>query len=103
MGSNYRITFAESAVLDLEAIRSWYDGQQVPEVADRLISKIISKIEKLAEFPQSGRVVPEFDVHYLREIIFPPFRIVYRLGDNTIQVVRIWRGERQLKLAETSG
>ena len=46
----------------------------------------------------SGRVVPEFAMKDLREIIHPPFRIVYRREKRKILIVRIWRSERLLKL-----
>ena len=95
------ITFAVSAFDDLEAIRSWYrDQQQVPEVGDRLVEEIISQIERLADFPESGRIVPEFNIENLREIIFAPFRIVYRIDGNKIKIIRIWRSERLLKFSE---
>jgi plasmid stabilization system protein ParE len=90
------ITFAVSAFDDLEAIRSWYS--EVPEVGDRLVKEIISQIERLADFPESGRIVPEFDIENLREIIYAPFRIVYRLDGNKIKIIRIWRSERLLKM-----
>lgn len=91
MAKKINITFAVSAFDDLENIRAWYKDQQVPEVGDRLIREIISQIERLADFPESGRVVPEFDITNLREVIYPPFRIVYRLDGNKIKIVRIWR------------
>jgi plasmid stabilization system protein ParE len=34
----------------------------------------------------------------LREIIYSPFRIIYRLDDNKVRVVRVWRSERLLKM-----
>jgi plasmid stabilization system protein ParE len=92
------ITFAASAFSDLEAIRAWYKDQQVPDVGDRLLKEIISQIERLADFPESGRVVPEFAIANLREIIHAPFRVVYRLDGNKIKIVRIWRSERILKM-----
>lgn len=92
------ITFAVSAVGDLEAISTWYADQQVPDVGERLLKRMITQIERLADFPESGRVVPEFEMANLREIINPPFRIVYRLDANMIRVVRIWRSERLLKM-----
>jgi toxin ParE1/3/4 len=94
------ITFAVSAFNDLEDIRSWYNDQQVPEVGDKLMKEFISQIERLADFPESGRVVPEFDITNLREIIYPPFRIVYRLDGNKIKIIRVWRSERLLKMPE---
>jgi plasmid stabilization system protein ParE len=94
-----RISFAASAVADLEAIRSWYDGQQAPEVGERLLREIIAHVEQLADFPESGRVVPEFKLVQLREIIHPPFRIVYRFDQDRVRIVRVWRSERMLDLA----
>jgi toxin ParE1/3/4 len=95
------ITFAVSAFDDLDGIRNWYkDQQQVPEVGNRLIKEIIAQVERLADFPESGRIVPEFNIENLREIIFAPFRIVYRLDGNKIKIVRVWRSERMLRLPE---
>jgi toxin ParE1/3/4 len=96
---SYKITFALSAVEDLEEIRAWYAGQQVPEVAERLIAEVISQVERLAALPECGRMVPEFGVAHLREIIHPPFRIVYRLGQARVRIIRVWRSERLLKLS----
>jgi toxin ParE1/3/4 len=93
-----RISFAESAVGDLEAMRAWYAEQHVPDVGERLLREAISQVERLADYPESGRMVPEFGLAQLREIIHPPFRIVYRLDDDRVRVVRVWRGERLLKL-----
>jgi plasmid stabilization system protein ParE len=50
------------------------------------------------DHPLSGRIVPEFNVEHLREIIHPPFRIVYRFDRKRVRIVRIWRSERLLKL-----
>jgi plasmid stabilization system protein ParE len=93
-----RISFAASAVTDLEAIRSWYAGQQASEVGGRLLRESVAHVERLADFPESGRVVPEFGLVQLREIIRPPFRIVYRFDQDRVRVVRVWRSERLLEL-----
>ncbi len=92
------ITFTASAVNDLDDIRSWYADQQIPAVGDKLLREIVSQVEKLGAFPESGRVVPEFGIANLREIICSPFRIIYRLNENKVMVVRVWRSERLLKM-----
>ena len=94
------ITFAESALSDLHDIREWYTEQLVPEVGERLVAEVFSQVERLVDFPESGRTVPEFNVATLREIIHPPFRIVYRLDGNRLRIVRIWRSERLLKVEQ---
>ena len=41
-----------------------------------------------------GRVVPEFGLSSLRELIRPPFRIVVRREPEAVSIVRVWRSER---------
>ena len=72
------VAFAESALCDLAEIRNWYADQGVGEVGDRLVVEIFQLVERLVDHPDIGRVVPEFDQPFLRELIHPPFRIVYR-------------------------
>ena len=92
------ITFTISAINDLDDMRAWYAEQQVPAGGDKLLREIVSQVERLGAFPESGRVVPEFGLANLREIIFPPFRIIYRLDESKVRVVRVWRSERLLKM-----
>ncbi len=92
------IGLAESAVSDLEGIREWYQDQGVPDVGERLIMEIFERIETLAEHPEIGRIVPELGQAFLRELIHPPFRIVYRLDPGRVRIVRVWRGERLLRI-----
>jgi toxin ParE1/3/4 len=66
----------------------------VPEQGKRLITEIIKKSEKLAKHHDSGRVVPEFRMTFLRMIIYPPFRVVYRRDTHQISIIRVWRSER---------
>lgn len=62
------------------------------------MGEVVSQVKRLADFPESGRIVPEFGVAHLREIIHPPFRIVYRRDDIRVRIVRVWRSERLLKM-----
>lgn len=92
------IRFAESAVADVQSIRSWYADQGVPEVGERLVAELLASVEDLADHPEMGRVVPEFGQAFLRELIRPPFRVVYRPDTALVRVVRVWRSERRLEL-----
>lgn len=94
MARRHDVSFAESAVQDLEDMRDWYAAQLVPEVGERIVREVIGRVGQLAEFPDSGRIVPEFDTPWLRELVHPPFRIVYRLDHERVRVVRVWRSER---------
>ena len=92
------ISFAESALRDLDEARTWYTEQGVPDVGARMVAEIIHHVHDLADHPDMGRVVPEFNQPFLRELIHPPFRIVYRRDPRRVRIVRVWRGERQLRL-----
>jgi len=65
-------------------------------VAKQLGFTIIAKAEKLNEFPFLGRVVPEFKMENIREIIHRPYRIVYRVQEHqkTIEILRVWHAAR---------
>ncbi len=98
MSKSLSVTFTESAILDLEEIREYYREQQVPEVGERFLQEIITLVEYLPTHPDRGRIVPEFNQPLIRELIHPPFRIVYCRGTQRIAIVRIWRSERLMKL-----
>ncbi len=75
MVDEVNLSFAESAVHDLEEIRDYYIDQHVPEIGERFLLDIISAVQKLTDHPDRGRIVPEFNQPFLRELILPPFRM----------------------------
>jgi len=98
MAKRSSLSFAESAISDLEELIAWFTEQGIPETGRKLVEKVLVQTERLTLYTDSGRVVPEFGMKDLREIISPPFRIVYRREKGKILIVRIWRSERLLKL-----
>lgn len=92
------VELSESAILDLERLIDWYTGQGVAEVGRRLAGEVLERIEALADHPDLGRVIPEFEQDWLRELIQPPFRIVYKRESERVRIVRVWRSERVLTL-----
>ena len=45
-------------------------------------------------FPESGRIVPEYNQKDLWEVIFQNYRIVYRIKPDIIEIVTITHGAR---------
>jgi toxin ParE1/3/4 len=88
------IGFAKSADDDLDSILEWYASQQVPEVGKRLVASVIEHVAQLSAFPDSGKMVPEFETPWLRELELPPYRIVYRRDEEVVTIVRVLRSER---------
>lgn len=94
MTSSVRVDFALSARDDLLGIREWYASQEVPEVGVRQVAAIIERVAQLKAFPDSGKMVPEFEVSWLRELELPPYRVVYRRDPDVVTIVRVLRSER---------
>jgi toxin ParE1/3/4 len=55
-----------------------------PRAAEALVERLLTATERLAAFPESGRIVPEFPALGYREIIVSSYRVLYRLADNTV-------------------
>ena len=95
-----KLSLSDSALEDLQNIKEYYLELNIPDVGSNFIAALFEHIETLTIHPNIGRVVPEFDEKHIRELIHPPFRIVYLRGQKSIQVVRVWRSERLLRLQE---
>ena len=93
----YKLIWAPSARLDLKDIAS-YIAEASPQSSIRFVKSIFQNIERLFDFPESGRIVPEFDDPCIRELIRKPCRIIYRVKsrENIIEIVRIWHAARGL-------
>ena len=93
-----KISVSKSAFNDLENIISYYTNQGIADIGIKFAKAIIKHIEVLSKHPDIGRVVPEFELVHIREIIHKPFRVVYQRDTNSIKVIRVWRSERLLVL-----
>lgn len=94
------LRIAESALGDLQAIQEYYRAQGVPQIGDDFVAAILGHCEMLQRHPEAGRVVPEFNLDNIRELIHAPFRVVYLRQATETVLIRIWRSERQLELPE---
>lgn len=89
-----RIVWSEPAIANLEAIRD-YIARDSPHRAARFLGRLVAAAEPLQEFPELGRVVPEGDGRQ-REILFAPYRIIYRVEGDRIYIVTVVHGARDL-------
>ena len=91
----FKIVFTKPAIADLGGLVS-YIARDNPQAAERFGYEIIEKAEKLDQFPFLGRVVPEFKIEIIREIIHRPYRIVYRVREDQklIEILRVWHAAR---------
>ena len=83
------IFWTHQARADLAAIQAFV-SQDSPHYASVVVSGLIAATDRLVQFPESGRTIPEFEDTVVREVIRPPYRIVYRLvGVDQIHVLTV--------------
>jgi toxin ParE1/3/4 len=76
-----------------------YIAQDNPDAAAQWVTELFDTVERLAEFPESGRTVPEVGVHRIREVIFGAYRVIYSVKDK-VEVLTVRRGSQLLRLSE---
>lgn len=79
---------------DLDAIRA-YIAEDSPVYAELTVQRIVTAVERLRMFPDSGRMVPEIQRPELREVIVGKYRVVYRGNAESVEVVTVFRGSRE--------
>ncbi|MCE9613654.1 MAG: type II toxin-antitoxin system RelE/ParE family toxin [Lentisphaerae bacterium] len=89
------VRWTPQAASDLESIATFiaHDSSQY---ASLFVSSILTAVEQLADFPTSGRVVPEWRTPTIREILSGNFRIVYRVRSDLVEVLTVYHGARLL-------
>lgn len=88
-----RIIWSPDAAADLEEICD-YIAKDSEHYARAFAQGVIKAIERLQNFPESGRIVPEYNQKDTREIIFQNYRIVYRIKSDAVEIVAITHGTR---------
>jgi plasmid stabilization system protein ParE len=94
-----RVHWTDTAERHLDALYA-YISQDSPEYARRMVDRLTRRSQQIAEFPFSGRRVPEYDVDQIREVIEDPFRIIYYIKADQIDVLAVIHGARDV-LAES--
>ena len=71
-----------------------------PEAAQRWVAEIFAAVERLENFPLSGRIVPEANRNDIREVIYRKYRIVYRVKSKTVDILTVRHSRQLLPRAE---
>ena len=69
------VLWTDSALSQLDAIYE-YIAQTSPEYALPMIDRLTRRSIQIAEFPFSGRMVPEYELNEVREVLEWPYRII---------------------------
>jgi addiction module RelE/StbE family toxin len=94
-----RLVWTRPALEDVQEIRS-YIARDSRRYARIVAQRLVAAVERLTEHPLSGRVVPEIGQSTIREVIEPPYRIVYRVRAELLEVVAVVHSARQFPVDE---
>ncbi|MGH2599228.1 MAG: type II toxin-antitoxin system RelE/ParE family toxin [Dehalococcoidia bacterium] len=99
-----RLIWLRSARADLREIYR-YIARDSAAHATATIRRIRSSAERLADFPESGRIVPEHGDPMVREVIVSPYRVAYRYfpDRDLVQVFAVFHGSTTFPDREDDG
>ncbi len=82
------VEWTTPAVNQLEEIVE-YHRERSPSYAERVGNQITTAVDRLESLPLMGRVVPEFKIQTIRELIVSPYRILYHVRGETCSVIAV--------------
>jgi toxin ParE1/3/4 len=91
----YKLIWSPASRDDLRDIVSFI-SRDSPQRAEAFGYRLIAETDKLENFPELGRVVPEYRILTIREIIVRSYRIVYRVDHERrhVEIARLWHAAR---------
>lgn len=99
MPAGFKVRWTSAAELDLLRIIEYIANDSVVNAA-ALSKRIRRRGASLRKSPMRGRVVPEladFGARVYRELLEPPYRIVYFVEEQTVYVRAVLDGRRDLQ------
>ena len=73
-----------------------YIAQDSTEYAKRMVDRLTRRSQQISGQPLSGRRVPEYDLDQIREVIEWPYRIIYHIKPDQIDVIAVLHGARNV-------
>lgn len=77
-----------------------YIALDQPSAAVQWAEKIFNSVERLSDFPESGRVVPEIHRNEIREIVQDNYRVIYKVKPKEILVLVVKSYHQKLEKNE---
>lgn len=95
-----QIRWTLTAADDIRLLEEWIARDSLLNAVD-FTDRLTGAIEKLADSPLLGRIVPEFNRDRIRELIFRGYRIVYSVEGSLVTVLRVVHGARDMRRVAT--
>ena len=89
-----KVNWTEAARAQLRDIRGFVAGSS-PQYATKKVDRLTRRSQQIAKFPRSGRIVPEANDVNIREVLEGPYRIIYHILEDEIDIIAVVHGARQ--------
>lgn len=90
-----KVVWTDTAKRNLRTIHDFI-AQNSPAYAKRMVDRLTSRSKQIGAFPLSGRIVPEFDVGQIREVLERPYRIIYHIRPDHVDVIAVLHMSRRI-------
>jgi toxin ParE1/3/4 len=90
------VAWRDEALRDIEAIKNYIARDSIAN-AEKVVAAFERAADRLADFPYSARMIPEFQDPTRRETFVFEYRLMYRVEDACVRILRIVHGRRLLK------
>ena len=88
-----KINWTRTAQAHLDSIYN-YISKDSTSYAKKVVDRITLKSIQIGEFPLSGRKVPEIEIEQIREVIEGPYRIIYYIKSDSIDILAVIHGSQ---------
>jgi toxin ParE1/3/4 len=99
-GPSFEVRLTRGAEDDLEKLYDYLADQGSSATADIFLDAILDKVEALERFPHRGSVPRELGqlgIRTFRQVVLPPYRIIYRVIGQEVFVLVIADGRRNMQ------
>jgi len=94
-----KLSWTDEALNSLIEIED-YISEDSPQKALNFVNQIILKAETLMNHPRKGRIVPEFSIPEIRELIYKNYRIEYIIRKETLEILTVFESHRLIRRDE---
>lgn len=96
----YQVVVTDDAERDLEEIYTYIAGADSAQNAEYVLDGVLAATDVLASSPERGSVPKELrglGISEYRQILFKPYRVIYRVMDKQVVIYLIVDGRRDMQ------
>jgi len=97
---SFAVFLTNDAAGDLDELYDYIALHDAPQKADHVLKEVERAFSRRSEFPERGvrpKELMALGIREYREVLFKPYRIIYRVMDKNVYVLLIADGHRDMQ------